>query len=230
MLPLQTEMEDIAKKISVGLGTGRYSVVVANGEFPQSDEVRGLIRGAEIVISGDGATLSLLAYGRKPDYIVGDMDSLPAHIQSEYADRIVHITDQETNDLTKCVRYAASLGVETLYILGATGKREDHTLGNISLLTTYKSLFKHLRMVSDYGVFITIDTTTTFESCQGQQVSIIALPPVARMTFHGLKYPIKEYAPQIWWEATLNEVMDSSFTIELHDKGDVLVYISNERK
>lgn len=229
MLPLQVEKVALMG-IKSHIESGKYSVVVANGEFPQSGRLRQLIGDAEIVISGDGATMALEEYGREPDFIVGDMDSLPTDIAKRYGNKVIHVTDQETNDLTKCVRHAFSLGIENLYIVGATGKREDHTLGNISLLTAYRGMFKQLRMVSDYGTFIAIRDTTTFEAEKGCQVSIIALPPVARMTFHGLKYPIKEYAPLIWWEATLNEVLESEFTIELHDKGDVLIYISNERK
>lgn len=229
MLPLQDEKR-VQMVTKSDISGESYGVIVANGEFPRSSRVLSLIDNAQTVISGDGATLALTSYGRTPDYIVGDMDSLRRDIAMRYADKIVHITDQETNDLTKCVRHAAKLGIKRLYILGATGKREDHTLGNISLLTTYRGMFEQLRMVSDYGVFIAINQTTTFATEPGTQVSVFALPPVVRMTFHGLKYPIKEYAPKIWWEATLNESLDKQFTIVLHEKGDVLVYISYERK
>lgn len=217
-------------RISKRIDSKCYSVVVANGLFPTSKSIMCLIDNAQTVISGDGATMMLESYGRKPDYIVGDMDSLSNDIAKRYEDKLIQITDQETNDLTKCVRFAAQLGIRHLYILGATGKREDHALGNISLLTTYIGLFDELRMVSDFGTFIAIDKTTSFSSEKGTQVSIFGLPPVPRMSFYGLKYPIKEYAPQIWWEATLNEVLNDVFTIELHDKGNVIVYISNERK
>ena len=48
--------------------------------------------------------------------------------------------DQETNDLTKAVNYVKTLGFREVLILGATGRREDHTLGNISLLAQFKGM------------------------------------------------------------------------------------------
>ena len=60
--------------------------------------------------------------------------------------------DQEINDLTKSVRFAHTQGYREVLILGATGLREDHTLGNISLLMDYAHLFKRVEMLSDYGL------------------------------------------------------------------------------
>ena len=48
-------------------------------------------------------------------------------------------TEQETNDLSKAFRYCLKRGWKKLFILGATGKREDHTMGNISLLSDYQA-------------------------------------------------------------------------------------------
>ena len=53
---------------------------------------------------------------------------------------IVHVTEQETNDLNKAFRYCLANGWTDIVILGATGKREDHTLGNIGLLMAVEAL------------------------------------------------------------------------------------------
>jgi len=56
-------------------------------------------------------------------------------------------------------------------IVGATGKREDHTLGNISLLADYMKTAKVV-MVTDYGIFTPMQGITEFTSHKGQQVSL----------------------------------------------------------
>ena len=80
--------------------------------------------------------ISLMA-GFIPDAIVGDMDSLNESIAGRFHDRIFKDKDQDTNDLTKAVAWCSERGYRDLVILGATGKREDHTIGNISLLAEY---------------------------------------------------------------------------------------------
>lgn len=51
------------------------------------------------------------------------------------------------------MRYARGEGFRRIDILGATGKREDHTLGNISLLFDYMRQGLDVTMQTDYGSF-----------------------------------------------------------------------------
>lgn len=105
------------------------------------------------VIACDGAIEALDKAGITPAAIVGDLDSIPSCFRERYADRIHIVEDQEINDLTKSVRFAHRSGEQEVLILGATGLREDHTLGNISLLMDYARLFRRIEMLSDYGIF-----------------------------------------------------------------------------
>ena len=68
------------------------------------------------------------------------MDSLSSDLALRFADRIYRDEDQETNDLTKAVKWCNERGYNDIVIIGATGKREDHTIGNISLLAEYAKI------------------------------------------------------------------------------------------
>ena len=105
--------------------------------------------------------------------------------------------------MTKAVNYVKTLGFREVLILGATGRREDHTLGNISLLAQYVTEFERVEMVSDFGWFTPLYRTTTLDSEPGQQVSLFSL---------------------YWWEATLNEATGKEFTVILEEDARVLVY------
>ena len=124
-------------------------VVVANGSFPQTALPLRLLHEASVVIACDGAIEALDKAGITPAAIVGDLDSIPSCFRERYADRIHIVEDQEINDLTKSVRFAHRSGEQEVLILGATGLREDHTLGNISLLMDYAPLFRRIEMLSD---------------------------------------------------------------------------------
>ena len=76
---------------------------------------------------------------REPDVVIGDMDSLRPALQKAYSKILVHIGEQDDNDQTKAFRYILEHfpAVDAIHILAATGKREDHTVGNLSLLMEY---------------------------------------------------------------------------------------------
>ena len=183
-------------------------VVVANGRFPQTALPLHLLHQASVVIACDGAVEALDKAGITPTAIVGDLDSIPSRFREQYADRIHIVEDQEINDLTKSVRFAHRSGQQEILILGATGLREDHTLGNISLLMDYAPLFQRIEMLSDYGIFTPILQTTTLESKPGT----------------GLRWPIRNRRLTAWWQGTLNEATGNNFTVTLSADARIIVY------
>lgn len=199
------------------------TVIVADGTFPAHNIPLGYLRSADIRVCCDGSAESLILAGFIPDAIVGDMDSLSDRLKNSFADRLYIDDNQETNDLTKSVIWCTESGYNDIVILGATGKREDHTLGNISLLTEYAQNIR-VKMVTDTGIFIPFLHSCTIESFPGQQVSVFSIDPDTEITSTGLRYPIKNRKLKNWWEATLNEALDDHFELRFKD-GKVLVFL-----
>jgi thiamine pyrophosphokinase len=197
-------------------------VVVCNGQFPTHEVPLDILRQAKTIICCDRAIQKLSAVGVKPTVIVGDFDSLPKSLMEKYSDIIFHNPDQETNDLTKSMQWAKQHGFTDVCILGATGLREDHTLGNISLLADYEQQGFSVKMVTDSGVFTPVNHTHCFSSFKGQQVSIFSLKPDVPIRSENLKYPFNRPLPS-WWCGTLNESLGEQFTLHF-DEGKVLVY------
>ena len=188
-------------------------VVVANGRFPQTALPLHLLHQASVVIACDGAVEALDKAG-----------IIPSRFREQYADRIHIVEDQEINDLTKSVRFAHRSGQQEVLILGATGLREDHTLGNISLLMDYAPLFQRIEMLSDYGIFTPILQTTTLESKPGTQVSLFSLAPSGTISTTGLRWPIRNRRLTAWWQGTLNEATGNNFTVTLSADARIIVY------
>ena len=166
------------------------TVILADGDFPCHSVPLEILRNARRIICCDGAVSSLLSEGLEPFSIVGDCDSVGPDIAVRYADRLYRIAEQETNDLTKSVKWCVERGFNDLAILGGTGKREDHTLGNISLLADY-SVSASVSMVTDHGIFRAVSESCRFLSVPGQQVSVFSLDPGTAITSEGLKFPLK---------------------------------------
>jgi thiamine pyrophosphokinase len=183
-----------------------------------------MLRKASVVIACDGAAEQLHRRGFTPDAIIGDLDSISPVMQELYADRIHVDTGQETNDLTKAVHFAHQSGEKNVLIVGASGLREDHTLGNISLLSDYGTLLKSVAMITDHGIFTPFYKTTTFESRPGEQISIFSLTPEVQVTTENLRYPLSGRPLTSWWQGTLNEALGYTFTLRLSSNGRFILY------
>ncbi|HUX95122.1 MAG TPA: thiamine diphosphokinase [Bacteroidales bacterium] len=199
------------------------TVILADGTFPSHEIPLNYLRNAERIVCCDGSTKDLLDFGLEPDSIVGDMDSLSADLAKRFSDRLHPDSGQDTNDLTKAVNWCRGNGYFELVIVGATGKREDHTIGNISLLAEY-SADVNVIMVTDTGILRSFFSSTEISVIPGQQVSIFSLNPETEITSHGLKYPLIKSKLNNWWNATLNEATGNSFRIEF-TKGRIIVYL-----
>jgi len=199
------------------------TAIIANGKFPDHPAPLGFLLRAKRVVCCDGAADSLIDFGLEPFAIVGDCDSVNRKIAEKYQDRLFRDDDQETNDLTKAVKWCSERGYENIVILGATGKREDHTLGNISLLAEYAS-FINVKMVTDSGIFLPVLETTGIVSQKGQQVSVFSLDPDTEISSVGLKYILDGKKLTNWWTATLNEALGDTFSVEF-TRGRVIVYL-----
>ena len=148
-----------------------HAVILADGEFPKTQKLLDLLKNSFVAVC-DGAIYNLDKINIQPNIIVGDLDGISCELKNKYIDKIIHIKEQNTNDLSKTFSYCLKLGFDTFVILGATGKREDHTVANISLLPKLARKCKSVVMKSDYGEFRVYLTPCKVESMKGQQISI----------------------------------------------------------
>jgi thiamine pyrophosphokinase len=198
------------------------TVVLADGTFPEHRMPLSFLQKADRIICCDGATEALLKFGLNPDYIVGDLDSISETLKERFSSILFCSPEQETNDLTKAIRFCLEHGWNEITILGATGKREDHTLGNLSLLTDYAEKAA-VQLLTNRGVFVPQLASADYESYSGQPVSIFSLTSTTLITTHHLAYPIQNKALTSWWQGTLNEAIAEHFRIEIN-KGKILVF------
>lgn len=196
------------------------AVILANGDYPQAVMPLKMLREAPFVACCDGGANEYISRGFKPNVIIGDGDSLSADNKELFADIINKVPDQETNDQTKAVCFLLEQGIKNIAIVGATGKREDHTLGNISLLIEYMRMGADIRSYTDYGVFIPCKDNCTFDSFPGQKISIFNISAHSMKSI-GLEYPIYDFTAL--WQGTLNKSISNQFTIEA--TGEYIVFV-----
>lgn len=208
------------------------TLILANGAFPQAPAPLDLIQrwaegteGYQLTCC-DGAVNKLRAYTSVlPDAVIGDLDSVSPALKALLAGRIHHFPEQDTNDLTKTIRYLhRHHGRQAITLLGASGGREDHFLANMALLTNYADLVSDLVMLTDEGYFLLITEPSTIEVLPGQQVSIFNFRQ-SPVSLQGVRWPLQDYTLPQLWNGSLNCALEHQ--IQVDTTAPILVFLAN---
>lgn len=213
-------------------------VILCDGEFPRKDYPLYLLDSADAVVCCDGSVVNYLRHTRKrfgeermPEAVVGDMDTLSGKWQKRLERLIVHESEQDDNDLTKAMRYVLSKHPEVseIHILGATGKREDHTIGNLGLLMEYTRLFDpdgiRVDIVSDYSTAFAITDSCELHVGEGRRVSLFSPDNSLTIKSEGLQWPTDAVVFDAWWPATLNRAVDDVIKLTFSHPSRALILL-----
>ncbi len=199
-------------------------VIVADGKFPSHEIPLMALAKANVLVCCDGAATKVDAHGHTPTAIVGDLDSVSDSLKKKYFDKLFHFPEQDSNDLTKAVKWCLERDYKDITIIGATGLREDHTMGNIGLITRYARMGAKLKMLTDTGFFMPLLKSSVIDSYNGQQVSIFSPNNSTLISTKNLAYPIENRALEEYWMGTLNESLGVNFEIQF-DIGPLIVFL-----
>ena len=217
------------------------AVIVGNGQFPKKEYPLYLLESADCVVCCDGALDTYLRHFRgrnlrRPDVVVGDMDSLSKKTAERFRDIAVKIDEQETNDQSKAFHYILEHfpDVDTIHILGATGKREDHTIGNLSLLMEYAREMRRqdcgrtvsVDIVSDWSTAFAITDSCTLDVGEGRSVSIICPDNSLNIKSEGLVWPTDNVVFDNLWQATLNRASADRISLTFSHPSIALIILN----
>lgn len=217
---------------------GKTAVIIGNGTFPKKEYPRYVIREADYIVCCDGALAkyfrhmeSIFSGERMPDVVIGDMDSITPAVRKRYTGTFVHETEQENNDQTKAVNYVISnmKDVSDIYITGATGLREDHTIGNLSLLMEYARKYDtghsgiRIEMISDYSTAFAVTDSIQLHCGEGRGISIFSPDNSLTIKSKGLVWPTDNVVFDNWWKATLNRAESDVVELEFSHPSIALI-------
>jgi len=171
-----------------------------------------------------------------PDMIIGDFDSVHPETlayfkgQQEISLKELNPVKDDT-DTEFAIRQAIALGAKEITVLGATGTRLDHVLGNVALLGIGLKEQVMIQLVDSHNRIRMIDKPMklTKENQFGAFVSLLPYSgKVKNVTLKGFKYSLENATMDVFSSLGIsNEIMETEAEI-LFEEGILLVIESRD--
>lgn len=192
----------------------------------------------DLTIAVDAGMTFFAKKGWIPDYIVGDFDSVAPEILQKFMDleegrpQILQFQpEKDETDTELAIRTAMSRGCKKIHILGATGSRMDHVLGNIHLLGMGMKQGVEVVIVDPNNRIRMIQKRIVIkrEEQYGNYVSLFPFTPqVTGLTLTGFKYPLSHAVLECYHSLGVsNEITQKQAEISFQD-GVLLVVESKD--
>ena len=185
--------------------------IVANGQFPNHPLPLQILYESKTIICTDGSANLLIDKGINPNVIIGDMDSLLIDNKA-FSGQFIKDSNQENTDLEKAFEWCIKNNVNTINVLGASQQREDHSIANLYLLSTYCDAI-NLTYVTDYFSITCHEGNRIFSSFKNQIVSILPVKHIQDISTENLKYNLSDEELPISSRGISNQSISDSFTI-----------------
>lgn len=172
-------------------------IIIANGQFNDLDFYKGVIKENDYIICADGGTNHALAIGVTPQLVVGDLDSIDGEVlkslESKKTKLLTYPQEKDEADLELALLEACQREPKEIIILGALGKRIDHLMGNLMVLTLPLKKGIPTKIIDENHEIYLINKELELEGNRGDFLSLFPLSAdVQGITTQGLKYPLND--------------------------------------
>lgn len=177
----------------------------------------------DVICATDGAYQYLKENNIIPTFISGDFDSLveiPTKIE------VIETPNQDFTDFDKVLQILFDKGFYQIDIYGASGKEQDHFLGNLSTAIQWKTKLK-LSFYDNHSRYFLADERTEITDCKNKIVSLIPFPKAINIVTEGLEYQLKNedlvFGERI---GTRNKAIKDTVNITF-ESGELFIFINH---
>lgn len=209
------------------------ALVISGGKPPSQELIYEELKDSSLLIAVDSGANVLYNLGIAPDLILGDFDSIDKEVleyfKAKDADIVKYPPEKDFTDSEIAINLLIERNYHEIVLLGCTGSRMDHFLGNLGLLK--KCLLCKVKATikdDNNSIFIT-DRPLILKGKPKQIISFQAFgEEVSDFTIKNARYPLNNYNLKIGDPLTVsNEFIEGPMTIEF-EKGYVLVIYAKD--
>lgn len=187
----------------------------------------------DIIIAVDKGLETLDNLDIKPNYIVGDFDSIKKEVLKKYQKTNIEIVElnpeKDLTDTHSAINLAIKLKSKNITILGAIGTRIDHTIANIHILKIAVDKNIDIKIINENNEITLIEHNVKLNKDKNYKyISLIPLTTIVEnVTLKGLKYPLENRTLYIGDSLGIsNEQLQNEAEIQL-EKG-ILILIKSK--
>ncbi|OPX51273.1 thiamine diphosphokinase [Clostridium thermobutyricum] len=210
-------------------------LIVSGGTEPSKELLLEYKNKVSFIIGVDKGCNVLYKYNITPNLIVGDFDSGDLKVVEYFKNTGIEVrkysTHKDYTDTHLAYNIAKELGdVKKIYLLGATGTRFDHSLGNLGLFLNSLEDDIYLEIVDDNNIMFIVDRKTTIKNRKNKVLSFHGLSDEVRnFTIKNAKYELERYNLKLLEpRAICNEFLDGEDVQIDFDSGKILVMLTND--
>lgn len=209
-------------------------LIVSGGTEPSKELLLKYKSKASYIIGADRGCNALYKYKIEPDLIVGDFDSGDSEAIEYFQKKGVEVrrfnSDKDYTDTHLAYNIAKEMkDAKKIFLLGATGTRVDHLLGNIGLFLNSEEDDIKLEIIDDNNIIFIGKSGDKIKRIENKILSFHALSEVVeKFSIKGAKYELEEYDLKLLEpRAISNEFLNEDVQITF-EKGRLLVVLSND--
>ena len=200
--------------------------LVANGEIISPIKTQSLLSIYKEIVAVDGGLQHCDKMGIVPSLIIGDLDSASDETLKKYAQVpiIKFPKEKDESDLELAIQEMLRKGVEKMALFGVLGKRVDHLLYTLYLLTRYRS---NLVIQSEEETIFCLQKQNLVSAFPGQTISLIPLTQASGISTEGLKCELHEATFDKRFMSLSNICLKNSFKINIQS-GDLVCFMQKK--
>lgn len=150
-----------------------------------------IINKEDIVIAADSGIINAQKFNIKPDYIIGDFDSL-GYTPSD-SNTIIHPIEKDDTDTMLAVKLGLEKGYKNFRIFGGIGGRLDHTYANIQTASyVSENGGNAIFYGSNENLTVLKNNKITFDKENKGNISVFALEECHNVNIKGTYYELNK--------------------------------------
>lgn len=208
------------------------AAIICNGSIENYDISKEKLRQVDFIICADGGTRHAYHMNIIPNIIIGDMDSSKDEYIEYYSSQEVPIikysSDKDKTDTHICLEYAMEK-CDEIFLLGATGSRLDHTLGNVSILKLAADKGKTACIIDENNEIYVVKDGIRLEGNKGDILSLLPLSSkVEGINLKGVLYPLQNAVMEIGNPYGISNKFEESVVVLTIASGYMIVIKSKD--
>ena len=188
-----------------------YTVLIANGEFPNNEYCNDILSNNPEIICVDTDQQLIEKLDIQPKIILGDLDTAKINKVNNNV-RVIKLDNQNKTDLEKAFEFCLEEKIYEIVVLGATGQADDHNLANILIANKYSKKL-NIELISNYFRIMFIKEKKIIKTKKNMRVSMISLDINNKISSSGLQYELNHESLDTFTKGISNKCMENEFTI-----------------